>query len=66
MEAAHERGVYLRAQCKYMGLDFDQWPAEAQEVEMAEFRARVERESRPFVYSAPPTVWQRIREAFGR
>ena len=66
MDTHHQRGIYLRAQCKYMGLDFDQWPQEAQDVEIAEYRAWMEREARQAAVGfAPPTRWERFKELFG-
>ena len=52
MRTRRERGVALRAQCRHMGLDFDEWPEEAQDVEMAEWRERLDRESQPMVFSS--------------
>lgn len=64
MDTKHQRGITLRAHSRYMGLDFDQWPEEAQDVEMAEVRERLKRECRPTFYD-PGTPWSTFCEWIG-
>lgn len=66
LRSARERGVYLRARCQHMGLDFDEWPEEAQQVEMDEQRERIEAMLRtPYVCGGGQyTLWDRVRESW--
>lgn len=50
LDTPRKKGDYLRAQCRAMGLDFDQWPEEAQRVEVEDYEARM------------PSLWERLRE----
>lgn len=66
LDTPRKLGEYLRGQCQLMGLDFDQWPQEAQDVEIADYEARMRAMySRPLFVGTPPTLWGRICDWWG-
>jgi len=63
MRTPRERGEVLRAYARHQGLDFDDWPEEAQRVEVDDQRHLMGLDE-PQQFGSYPTVWESVVDFF--